>query len=123
MLARLIAAGIATLVVHTIPYLNGYTLATCPYVRILVGEAGCGIVVDRRVIEAQKQPARDAETLAVDGLGRSATIDFTSELCSANECRAWGVDGWAYRDNSHLTVQAGRSLAARFTAAIADVLH
>ncbi|MDQ3296403.1 MAG: acyltransferase [Myxococcota bacterium] len=112
---RLAAAGIPTVVVHTIPWLEQLSLVTCPYLRIRSDVRSCGSSASRSEIERQQQATRDAERQAVAGLAGASTVDFTEELCTATECTALRGDRWLYRDSGHLSVAGARSLTPSFT--------
>jgi hypothetical protein len=118
---QLATAQIPVLIVHTIPNLRGFALATCPYARMVNDQRACSMTVARDTIEAQQRFAREAERAAVAGIAGARTLDVTDQLCSATECSAWREDHWLYRDEGHLSVRGAKSLTPLFGRAIEEL--
>lgn len=121
MVARLSKANIPVLLVHAVPVVDDYNLATCPAIAISSGGTACERTAPRASIEAQQQAVRGAEQRALVGIPEATTVDFTDDLCSAELCTTRRDGVWIYRDSGHLSVPGALQLTPRVSRLIADL--
>jgi hypothetical protein len=79
---------------------------------------GCSSSVSRASVEAELEPAREAERQAVAGVSNAALIDFEDEFCDARRCQTSRNGTILYRDADHLSVDGALTLTDRFYRAI-----
>lgn len=115
------AAGVPTLVVHTVPHFASFDLASCPAFRVVLGQ-GCGRTLSWRSVAIQRRSAIAAETAAAAAVPGTTTLDLLDAVCPNDPCSTNRGSRWLYRDGAHLTVPFSLTLAGTFDVAFARVL-
>ena len=113
-LARLHAAGVPAIVVHTIPHFGSRDLVSCPEYRIARGLTSCGRSRDRSAVAAEQSAALGAERAAVAAVPGTRDVDFTPALCSPTTCATNNESFFMFRDYAHLSVAGAMRLEPAF---------
>lgn len=113
-------ADIPSLVVHTVPKFERFSLFLCPAFRLIVDPESCGTVATRQQIDDQRRKALDSERAAIEQVPGAASLDLAGELCTASTCTTNQGETWIYRDGGHLSVGGAVGLTDHFTSAIAE---
>jgi hypothetical protein len=82
-------------------------------------EGACRRTLDVRHIVELQRPSRTV----LQGVARateSTVLDLRDQFCDADTCKTHRADEWLFKDSTHLTVSASRSLAHLFKRAIGE---
>jgi len=113
-------ADIPTLVVHTIPQFQSFSLFLCPAIRLILDPESCGTTATRQQIDDQRRKALEAERSAIEQVPGAAGLDLAGDLCNASTCTTNHGETWIYRDGEHLSVGGAVGLTDHFTSAIGE---
>jgi hypothetical protein len=108
------AAGIPSVVVHTVPQFDEFDLRNCPSLWLDRALEACGARLSRSRVEAQQKLARDSENAAIASHPLATAVDFRDDLCNATSCSTNSRSEWLYRDGAHLSIAGAMTLSGRF---------
>jgi peptidoglycan/LPS O-acetylase OafA/YrhL len=117
-LQRLVASGVPTLVVRSMPHIESFDLTLCPALLVYIDTRACGRTVTRQQIADQQRLASAAEGDALQLVPQVDSVDFTNDLCTRGSCSTNRGNDWIYRDAAHLSVGGALGLSDHFVALI-----
>ncbi|MBS1849296.1 MAG: acyltransferase [Actinobacteria bacterium] len=99
----IVATGVPTVVVSTVPQIPPFELRLCPAWRLWTDPPGCARTLPRTTVDQNQALGRRATREAVDAVPGSTLVDFEDELCGATTCSTWYHRRWTYRDDTHVS--------------------
>lgn len=106
------------LVVHPVPRLRTWTLASCAAYKVWLDPLACAGTVGRGEVDAWRRRAVESEHRAVSANPGSSTLELTDSLCSPSRCDVLQQDRFIFRDGAHLSVPGSLTLSDEFRLAI-----
>jgi peptidoglycan/LPS O-acetylase OafA/YrhL len=108
------AAGIPTVVVHTVPQWATWDTRSCAAIRVYLAPRSCGATQSRAEVDAFRRRALAADARALAAVPGTVGIDLIDDLCTAKVCATNRGDLWLYKDGRHISVVGARRLTNRF---------